>query len=286
MFLLYLQAHYHSRRAEYHLRARRFDEAAESHQKAAATLEEALQCSTVPKAIESIRLQREFHLKHVELIRLKKQQYEKYKQALEHQRLKNLDLIEQRSTKDRIESACDLQIAIYKTLEDSDCLLETLSKRNLSGSDGKSDASRNMVESKTVSIENVDEIKLDIGKKSKDENAILDELHTLNHQLHILVYSLISRMDETNQDAEALRERAKMLEKERNGQRNGSNNKPVASTENPAGLENSASASAERELNRRCSITGEERKIVLPDSSDLPPLELPEFDFTPFENKD
>lgn len=30
---------------------------------------------------------------------------------------------------------------------------------------------------------------------------------------------------------------------------------------------------------RRDSISGEERKIVLPDSSDLPPLELPEFDY-------
>lgn len=266
------------------MRARRFDEAVESHQKAAAALEEAVQCTSVAKAIESIRLQRDFHLKHVELIRLKKQQYEKYKQAVEQQRLKNIDFMEQRSTKDRIESACDLQIAIYKTLEDSDCLLETLSKRDLSTAGEKSDASGNMIESKTVSIENVNEIKLDINKKSsKDEKVVVDELHTLNHQLHILVYSLISRMDETNQEAESLRERVKLLEKERNGQRNGSISKPVASTDNQVGSENSANASGDRELNRRCSITGEERKIILPDSSDLPPLELPDFDFSPFD---
>lgn len=273
------------------MRARRFDEAAESHQKAAAALEEALQCTSVPKAIESIRLQREFHLKHIELIRLKKQQYEKYKLALEQQRQKKLDFMEQQSSKGRIESACDLQIAIYKTLEDSDCLLEQLNKRNTSAN-GDKDGIGNMDESKTVSIENVDEIKLD-NRKAKDENAMFDELHTLNHQLHILVYNLISRMDETNQEADGLRERIKLLEKERNG----SISKPVQPTTNENagtlqvqensgnGLSSGQNSSSDRELNRRCSITGEERKIILPESSDLPPLELPEFDFTPFEDR-
>lgn len=105
----------------------RFDEAIESHRKAANALDEALQITTSnAKVLESIKLQRDFHMKHIELVRLKKAQYEKYKLAIEQQRLKNNDFLEQRMVKDRIESVCDLQIAIFKALEESDILLETL----------------------------------------------------------------------------------------------------------------------------------------------------------------
>lgn len=273
------------------MRYRRFDEAVESHQKAASALEEALHSTSLPKAVESIKLQREFHLKHIELIRLKKQQYERYKLAVEHQRLKNAAFLEQRLAKDRIETACDLQISIYKTLEESDVLLDALNNgRKLSGAGGKdSDSVKSaeavMEESKTVSIENAGEVKMGVAKKAKDEPAIIDELHTLNHQLHILIYTLVSRLDESSQESEGLREKIRSIEKEKVIQRV----QPMAKvTESGAKEETAARASVstpERELNRRCSITGEERKIILPDSSDLPPLELPEFDYSTFDEK-
>lgn len=291
-----LQAHYHSRKADNHLRYRRFDDAVDSHQKAANALDEALHSTSLPKAIESIKLQRDFHIKHIELIRLKKQQYERYKLAVEHQRQKNADFLAQRNAKDRLETACDLQISIYKTLEESDVLLGALSKiRRLSASSKDSDSARSvdaaMDESKTVSIENSAEVKMGTTKKAKDETAIIDELHTLNHQLHILVYTLVSRVDETSQESEGLREKIKTIEKEKIVQRV----QPMSKASDSSGVVTAAKlddltakaphGTPERELSRRCSITGEERKIILPDSSELPPLELPEFDYSSFDEK-
>lgn len=289
-FLLSRQAHYHSRKADNHLRYRRFDDAVDSHQKAANALDEALHSTSLPKAIESIKLQRVFHLKHIELIRLKKQQYERYKLAIEHQRQKDADFLAQRNAKDRLETACDLQISIYKTLEESDVLLDALNKSRRPSSDSDSGRSIDaaMDESKTVSIENSAEVKLGIAKKAKDETAIIDELHTLNHQLHILVYTLISRLDESSQESEGLREKIKSIEKERIVQRvtplNEAND-AIASTGSKTDDAMVKATFGTPELSRRCSITGEERKIVLPDSSELPPLELPEFDYSTFDEK-
>lgn len=294
----HLQAHYHSRKADNHLRYRRFDDAVDSHQKAANALDEALHSTSLPKAIESIKLQRDYHMKHIELIRLKKQQYERYKLAVEHQRQKDADFLAQRNAKDRFETACDLQISIYKTLEESDVLLNALNKsRRLSGSSKDSDSARSvdaaMDESKTVSIENSVEVKMGNARKTmKDDTAVIDELHTLNHQLHILVYTLVSRLDESSQESEGLREKIKTIEKERIVQRVLPLNE--ASDSSGAGmtaaakddlLVKAAYGTPERELSRRCSITGEERKIILPDSSELPPLELPEFDYSSFDEK-
>lgn len=241
-------------------------------------MDEAFQITNVPKAIESIKLQRDFHLKHIELIRLKKQQYEKYKLAVEQQRIKNADIHEQRTVKNRIETTCDLQIAIYKTLEESDSLIETLNSNRSSGKKLSADGDNSSLnESKTtVCIENVGEVKMGI-KKLKSENCVVDELHTLNHQLHILVYNLVSRMDESNYEMEKLSERVKLLEKEKNIKSTQSSTE-VKDTNGPANPN-------ERGKGRRSSFTGEERKIILPDSSDLPPLELPEFDYSNFDEK-
>lgn len=119
------------------MRHLRFEEAIESHRKAASAFDEILQMATNnTKIIESIKLQRDFQQKNIELVRLKKAQYEKYKQS--QQRLKNTSFLEQRMAKDRIESFCDMQMSIFKTLEESDSLLDSLgiSRTPVSASDG------------------------------------------------------------------------------------------------------------------------------------------------------
>lgn len=283
----FLQAHYHCRRAESHLRHLRFDEAIESHRKAANSLDETLQtCANNPKILESIKLQRDFQLKNIDLVRLKKAQYEKVKLAIEQQRLKNASFLEQRLAKDRIESVCDLQMSIFKTLEESDTLLETLSGKcspgqqnhratldNVNRIGGVDD---NNTVNKIQIADNSNDVKL---PRTKSDCSIIDEMHTLNHQLHILVYNLVTRMDESSHELEVLRDRVKSIEKERNHQRKASlpiSNK--SSSESSSKTDDSPTLS-ERIENRRHSVSGEERKIVLPDSSDLPPLELPEFDY-------
>lgn len=257
----FAQAHYHSRKADNHLRCRRFVDAIESHKKAVAALDEALSAAANnSKATESVRLQRDFHSKRIELIRLKKKQYESYKTAVEYQRLKT---IEPQISKARLESACDLQIAIYKTLEESDSMLEALNER-------KGDETTNSSDDKNCN-ENANGTETNVHKT--DGDTLISDLHTLNHQLHILVFNLMSKVDESNNEMESLRDRVKMLEKERGG--------PLRSPVFSKIAANKMEQKSE-ETSRRCSITGEERKIVLPETSDFPPLELPEFDYNSF----
>lgn len=241
------------------MRCRRFDDAIESHKKASTALDEAL--AIIPnnsKAIESVRLQRDFHLKRIELIRLKKKQYESYKTAVEYQRLKT---IEPQLSKARLESTCDLQIAIYKTLEESDSVLDALNghKNDFQVSDSAEGA----------------------ATPKSDGDTLVNDLHTLNHQLHILVFNLMSKMDESNNEMESLRDRVKVLEKERGGPLRS----PVAGKNAPNKTETKSQETSAERLSSRSSITGEERKIVLPETSDFPPLELPEFDYSSFDKE-
>lgn len=258
-----MQAHYHNRKADNHLRCRRFDDAIECHKKATTALDEALAAAANnSKAIESVRLQRDFHLKRIELIRLKKKQYDSYKTA---QRLKTM---EPQISKARLESTCDLQIAIYKTLEESDSVLEALNARKPDEQTSDNSSSEATGSQKTV---------------NDDSNGtLIIDLHTLNHQLHILVFNLMSKMDESNYEMESLRDRVKMLEKERGG--------PLRSPAISKGASNKTEQKSEEKHTERTSrrssiITGEERKIVLPATSDFPPLELPEFDYSSFDKE-
>lgn len=263
-----LQAHYHSRKADNHLRCRRFDDAIESHKKAANALDDALTATAAnSKASESIRLQRDFHMKRIDLIRLKKKQYESYKTAIEYQRLKT---IEPQISKARLESTCDLQIAIYKTLEEANGLLETLGGQQKSNDELTHIPDDSHAQSNDGRTNTTD---------TKNDGTKFNDLHALNHQLHILVFNLMSKMDETNNEIESLRDRVKMLEKERGG--------PLRSPVN-AKLAATAANNVEQrsgESSRRGSITGEERKIILPESSDFPPLELPEFDYNSYDKE-
>lgn len=228
--------------------------------------------------IESIKLQRDFHAKHIDLIRLKKSQYEKYKLAVEQQRLKNADFLEQRLVKDRIESVCDLQISIFKTLDESDNLLDALN--NAGKSPGR--VSLNSDSGSNTIVEYTNENSAET-KSKKSDNSLIDDLHTLNHQLHILVYNMVTRCDQSQHELETMRERIKSLEKDRNLRKSSLPNSNKSSTDS-AKTDESPTSAAERE-NQRSSVSGEERKIVLPESSDLPPLELPEFDYSTFDDK-
>lgn len=270
LFLCPQQAHYHGRRADSHLRHLRFDDAIESHRKAAGALDEALQSAANAnvKVIESIRLQRDFHMKHIELVRLRKMHHEKVKSTVELQRTKNLDLLEQRASKERLIDVCDIQIAIFKALDGTDSLLETLSgKQGNAATDPADGNTKDEANGAT-----------DDEKQLQDSGTAIEGMHRLNGQLHALIYSLVQRVDESTQETEALRDRIKALEKERSQSRqvslaasNKSSSESIRTDESPT--------LSDCNDTRRNSMSGEERKIVLPESSDLPPLELPEFDY-------
>lgn len=182
---------------------------------------------------------------------------------MDQQRLKNASFLEQRLAKGRVENVCDLQISIFKTLEETDSLLDSLSEKRSPG--------RVSFENGTIA-ESVDEVKL---QRTKSESSVIEDMHSLNHQLHILVYNLVTRLDESSHELEVLRDRIKNLDKERNHQR-----KPSLQISNKSSSDSSTKTDGSPTLSEhRNSVTGEERKIVLPESSDLPPLELPDFDY-------
>lgn len=118
--------------------------------------------------------------------------------------------MEQRLAKDRIESVCDLQMTIFKTLEETDTLLDSLNDKYSPGLRTSLDN-----ENATISegTENSNEEKL---RRTKPESSIIENMHDLNHQLHILVYNLVTRLDESSHELELLRDRVKSIEKERN----------------------------------------------------------------------
>lgn len=62
------QAHREDRRAQNHLKAGRFDEAVICHQLAAKHIEDAMSSTSTSRAIESLQLQREYHLRQLQIV--------------------------------------------------------------------------------------------------------------------------------------------------------------------------------------------------------------------------
>lgn len=143
---------------------------------------------------------------------MKKDHYDKYTRAMAQQKKNKAENIE-RLARDRIENSCQLQLDIYKTMEDTDSLLEVLlaqkgkTNDNAAAATGDGSSNADAVSTTTGPAKTID------GKKSKNESTAIEELRTLNHQLHLLVFRLVSQLDEVNQESEMLRDKIKALER-------------------------------------------------------------------------
>uniref|UniRef100_A0A2M3ZK24 Nuclear receptor-binding factor 2 MIT domain-containing protein n=1 Tax=Anopheles braziliensis TaxID=58242 RepID=A0A2M3ZK24_9DIPT len=178
-------AHMYGRRADNCVKSRRYDDAIESHRKAVFHLEEAQKIKSSPKVHESLQLQQKYHQKQVELVQIKKRQYERCMKALEYQRRKNPEFLAQQN--DRLDKYNELQVAIYHNLDDTDGLLETLCKAEPNAG------------------------------TSNGSTKVVDELISLNHSLHILIQRMAQNIDEYATENETLRERLRSYEKEKEG---------------------------------------------------------------------
>ncbi|XP_055639360.1 uncharacterized protein LOC129777230 [Toxorhynchites rutilus septentrionalis] len=178
-------AHVYSRKAEKFAKQSRYDDAAESHLIAATNLEEAIRMApNSPVALESLQLQRKYHLKQVDFMRHKKQQHERYLEALEYQKRRNPEYFAQQMEK--IDNYNDLQLAIHRNLDNADSLLETLTK--------------------TRTAE---------ATESDRKGSIVDELISLNHSLHVLFQRMAHNLDECTTENETLKEKLSEYEKEK-----------------------------------------------------------------------
>ncbi|XP_055541725.1 uncharacterized protein LOC129727695 [Wyeomyia smithii] len=241
-------AHVYGRKAEHYAKHRRFDEAVESHRRAVSNLDEALKISPPSNVIlESLQLQRRYHIKQAEFLRHKKQQHERYMKALEYQRRRNPEYLVQQMEK--MEKVNKLQVAIYRNMDETDALLEILGKpaANLDGA--------NIADERTVP-------------------GAVEELISLNHSLHLLIHRMVQNLDEVSTENETLRERLNLYEKE-------NENHPATVA---AGRKGFADAGRDPSLETGRDAL---EAMDYHHSEELPvlaPLELPAFDLSGFEN--
>lgn len=205
-----LKAHQLFRKADNLVKHRKFDEASECHKIAAEHLSEALRKAENPRAIESIKLQRDYHLRQKDIVLLKKEQYENYKKALEYKRTKMQAL----ENKDSRDGSPSLQWAIYRTMEETDSLLGLLVKKG-STTNSDSESLKSLSASDTDDKDTGDgpNGSLILGNKHpKNDDTVIEELQILNEQLHTLVFQLVSQLDTRTKEVEALKERVRQLE--------------------------------------------------------------------------
>ncbi|XP_051164264.1 nuclear receptor-binding factor 2-like [Leptopilina boulardi] len=209
-------AHESERRAEAFLREGKFEEAAKCHERVANLLTEAHSkletrqlesnsCNSDNQGsmyikpsiqslatLESLALQRDYHTRQASIVRMKQARYEEYKATLEAQRR---DLYSKQEINKRFDDnvngvldkcECSLKQAIYRTIDEHDSLLNVLelpSSQSEKGQDSKK------------------------YKHPKDTGTVIEELRTVNTQLRSLVGSLLSQLEEKEDQVRQLTER-------------------------------------------------------------------------------
>lgn len=190
-------AHQQHRRAEAHLINNRYDEAMQCHHNAAELLLDAMKSTTSSVALESITLQHSYHLKQKDLIKSKKEQYERVKKAMDNIKGLGKDPSYNLQTSD----SSKVQVAIYRTINETDSLLYTLLNRNIE---------QGQVKDAVIKADVVD------GKKTeKGQETVVEELQILNQNLHSLVEQLVLQAEVLKDENMTLKERVNYLEKER-----------------------------------------------------------------------
>lgn len=277
------KAHIQYRRAENYLRYRRFEEAIECHNKAADLLQDALSLTENPRSLESLKLQRDYHLRQKQIVLVKKEQYDNYKKAIENQR-QRMRCHSNAAFEDNFEQgSTSLQVAIYRTMEEADSLLNLLVKKNNGGnSDSESLKSFSTdTDERLLSIDTIDSSNSNavVGSKHpKDDSIVIEELRILNGQLHALVYKLVTQLDASTREVDMLKEHVRQLESEKIKVPNKSSNANLKATATDS------SGGTSPYVFTPCS----ELSPDINDSKFLPslsPLELPNFNLSNFVKK-
>lgn len=196
---------------------------------------------------------------------MKRNQFEKYIRTMEQQNQNQPD-VSARTTQGRIEKSCQLQFSIYKTMEDTDILLEQLSQ-------GKEITKQQATTGTTSTSTRPPKADAETESKIQSENGVIEELRTLNHQLHILVYALVSQMDDCNRETDALREQVLYLQ-----------NKKGSIPPNPSLVSKDAPTTVftPQSMPKQQQHEIEMESPIL--CGELPPLEMPKFDFEEINN--
>lgn len=273
-------AHQQHRRADAHLRYKRFEDAMFCHNNAAELLLDAMKSTTSSVALESLSLQHSYHLKQKDIIKSKKEQFDRVKKVIDNLKYLSREL----NTNYEDHQGSKLQIAIYRAINETDSLLNTLLKpyEHLLTQDEGPSTKRNE-DVKFTKTEN--EKTLPSGKKSKDNPMVIEELQILSQNLHSLVDQLVLQIEVVKDENSLLKERVNYLENERKRYLNFYPSVPdYCNRENLRVLTDSAEGNSSPFIVSPCTElspeSAHEKDRELPP---LAPLEMPNFDLSIFK---
>lgn len=108
------------------MKHKKYEDCIECHKQAVECLQEAHKLTDNTKSLESLKLQKEYHQKAIDVVRMKKRQHqlEQNRKIMQEQRKTTF------SNNELDNNQVDLEIAIYKTIELHDSLIDWLGKFN------------------------------------------------------------------------------------------------------------------------------------------------------------
>lgn len=106
------------------MKHKKYDDCIECHKQAVECLQEANKLTDNAKSLESLRLQKEFHQKAIDVVQMKKRQHEveKTRKIIQDQRKFTL------SNSAMENNQGDIEVAIYRTIELHDSLIDWLGR--------------------------------------------------------------------------------------------------------------------------------------------------------------
>ncbi|XP_064631184.1 nuclear receptor-binding factor 2-like [Lineus longissimus] len=248
-------AHLQGRKAEQYLAAGKFDDAIACHQRAAEYLDEALSTTTKNNALESIRLQRESHIKEQDVIKMKKQKAAMVEKARikEQQKLAKGRSQTQDGGDETDDKVCDEEqymTMIYTTMAETDSLLQFMGSRP----HRSASAYQKMIKK----LSSNEDSSRTGSKVPKDDKQVIEELRIHNVELRKHLERTLNELDSSRQECRLLKDRLKSIE-----------DKPLS--DSSEGSETF------------CAVRSTDMLEDLP-SLELPPLEMPKFDFQAFKD--
>lgn len=258
------------------MRYRRYDDAISCHEKAAQLLLKAKLNTNSDIAIQSIDLQYKYHNRQIEIVRSKKKQFEFYLKAFEKEKQKMAKNNSTDSSKEL--NPNNLQMAIHRTMDEADSIVEMLIRRNKNMNDNVSDGE--LTEDDMVKCYKInDDVCVSVIKEPKKDHDVIEELKTTNQQLRKFVNELLSQLEMSNNEVKMLRSKVSSLESERKQYLN-LQNSPQRSPNVTQHLviADSTEDNSSQFVFSPCSDMSTSTLAELHELPPLPPLEMPDFD--------
>ncbi|KAJ8896559.1 hypothetical protein PR048_001903 [Dryococelus australis] len=158
-------------------------------------------------------------------------------------------------------------------MEEADSLLDLLVMRRGTDSDTDSDHAS---ECEQLEVR-VEDVVAGATKRPKDDRTVIEELRTLNQQLRALVYQLVTQLDICAGEADALRDRVRVLEAEHTREESVRKTSLHVITDSVGGNSSPFVFSPCSELSPEVTDPRPVRELP-----SLAPLEMPSFDFSVF----